>query len=284
MHKLRLLRGMAAVLFLVALVGSLMPIAEVAASCTAPCAYDTYITGTANSGLVAYYPMYETSGTTMNDTGGGSHNGTYSASGLTLNGVSGVAFDGSANSMATTPSLDLTPANGGTGIVTVNVLIKDQETRTGGHMLFNQTANYGLHSGAIAFNLRNNAPNGVNRMMTGQSYDSTGNHYNAVEQAVLPNSNWTMLTIVFRRDQKYGFGSPLNDCYSGLLYENDQAQSPIVNQCWDVTGHSFLNDSFQFGAYGSHSWPAAVTMRGFGIWTRALTATEINDLEASASS
>lgn len=281
MPKSKRLLPFVVLLSLFALIGALVPVVNVAATCTAPCGYDTYITGTANSGLVAYYPMYETSGTTMNDTGGGSHNGTYSASGLTLNGVTGVAFDGSSNSIATTPSLDLTAANGGTYIVTVNMLIRDQETRTGGHMLFNQTSNYGLHGGAIAFYLRNNAPNGVNRMMTGQSYDSTGNHYNAVEQNVLGTSNWTMLTIMFRRDQKYGYGSPLNDCYSGLLYVNSFAQSPIVNQCWDVTSKSFLNDSFQFGAYGSNLWPSVVTIRGFGIWTRALTSTEINDLSGS---
>lgn len=282
--KARLLAPLVAIVAGLSMIGpAALP---AAATCTAPCAYDTYVTGTANSGLVAYYPMYETSGTTMNDTSGNGLNGTYASSNITYFGVGGAKFLGAATgSEATTPSLDLRPANTGSEIVTVNFWMKDQETRTGERMLFTQSGDYTTRTGAIGFELRDGSPSQGTRLaatqaVVGVTTGGAASNINVDDFDHAGDTGWHMYTVLYRRDFDYGSGGT-NDCFSGELIFDGALATSYSNDCTDIAHVDFPLSYFEFGAYGIHLTPAAFTMRGFGVWTRPLSSTEISDLFAS---
>lgn len=246
-----------------------MVAATAQAACTTPCAYDQYVTGTANSGLVAYYPMYETSGTTMNDTSGNGKNGTYSNS-VVLNGTAGAAFDGSF-AIASTPALNLTSGN----VVTVAFWAKDQETRSNEHLIFENTTNMNNNIGAFYFSHydHTNALTGTQHYKLAQR-QGTGTHYNLVDFATTASSLWHFYVVEMDRDTNRG-------CYSGFFIYDGTTQTQGADQCWEMNGVAFLNQAMYFGARSGNQFPWTGTLRGLGIWTRSLTGTEISDLVAA---
>lgn len=244
--------------------GSALP---AAASCTAPCAYDTYVTGTANANLVAYYPMYEGSGTTMNDTSGNGHNGTYTNA--TLGGVSGVVFNGS-TSIAATPNLNTANAN---QILTVAGWVIDTEAgTTSPHIMWEQTSNSGSNTGAVAFDAYDSAPASFPFTMWEDNNSGAGHYYSNHFARPASRTAWHHFVWEFDRFTTQG-------CNSAFLVIDGTSQTASHDQCYEMHNIAFLNNQpFYFGARSGVSFPYHVTLRGVGIWTRALTATEISDL------
>lgn len=235
------------------------------ATCTAPCAYDTYVTGTANSGLVAYYPMYDTSGTTMTDTSGNGKNGTYSN--VTLNGVSGAAFNGT-TSIASTPNLDTANAN---QVMTVAAWVIDRDTSSTAKIMWEQTTNSGSNTGAVAFDINDGAP--ASYKFT--TWENNGTHYYTRHFARPGNTNWHFFVWEFDRNTTEG-------CFSALVSVDTGDPGSSNDQCWEMHNVAFPNGKpFFFGARSGPANAYQVDLRGVGIWTRGLSATEISAMYGS---